>query len=84
MSSVVVFDFCCRLFYPGVVLSRNALALIINVLLLLVNQPFVSFARLCDLYIVEELINGSVGRPVTRGGARGVFAPPVRPQRSAF
>ena len=48
------------LFYSGVVLSRKALALSINVLLLLANQSFVSFARLCHLYIVEELINGSV------------------------
>ena len=31
-----------------------------NALVLLANQSFVSFARLCHLYIVEELINGSV------------------------
>ena len=48
----------CWWTYLPVVFSTNALVLSINVLL--ANQSFVSFARLCQSYIVEELINGSV------------------------
>ena len=47
------------LFYTGVALS-------INVVLLLANQSFVSFARLGHLYMVEELINRSVGSKYDR------------------
>ena len=32
----------------------------------------------------RPMLNRRKTRPVTRGGARGAFAPPVRPQRSAF
>ena len=52
---------CWRTNLP-VVLSRNAPALCIKLMFCyyLWNQSHMSFARLCHLYIVEELINVSV------------------------